>query len=141
MPTTSLETKRIVGEMASRHGIRMDERDPALAMVALNRLMLEQSSDQIVERVRDVMRDFEAAVQKVQTRAGQLIGAEFNDRVAAIRGELQDDITGAGARAAEIVYRVEQANRRPVMLQWAALGILGAILMFVAGLWTGIHYR
>ena len=39
-----VDVKRIVGEMASRHGIRLDVNDPAISLVLLNRLVLEHSS-------------------------------------------------------------------------------------------------
>jgi hypothetical protein len=38
---------------------------------------------------------------------------KFNDRVASTRGELQHDIVLDGAKANEIVFRAEQANRHP----------------------------
>jgi hypothetical protein len=39
-----LDVKRIVGEMASQHGIRLDVNDPAISIVLLNRLILEHST-------------------------------------------------------------------------------------------------
>ena len=135
-----VDVKRIVGEMASKHGIRLDTNDPAISLVLLNRLVLEHSADDLVAGVRASMHDFEEAVRKVQTRAGQLVAAEFNDRVGAIRSELQRDIALAGARANEIVYRAEQANRHPVMLRWAVIGTLAALAMFLMGLWIGARY-
>ena len=135
-----LDAKQIVAELASQHGVRMDAKDPAVTIVLLNRLVLEHTTDEIVKRVGISLREFEEAVQKVQTRAGQLVAAEFNDRVAAFRGELQRDVTLAGAKATEFVYRVEQANRQPVMLRWAALGTVAALSLFLIGLWIGARY-
>ena len=135
-----VDVKRIVGELASRHGIRLDVNDPAISIVLVNRLVLEHSADDLVAGVRASMHDFEEAVRKVQTRAGQLVAAEFNDRVGAIRSELQRDIALAGARANEIVYRAEQANRHPVMLRWAVVGTLAALALFLMGLWIGARY-
>jgi hypothetical protein len=65
---------------------------------------------------------------------------EFNDRAAALRSELQRDITLAGAKASVIVFRVEQASRQPVMLRWATLGIVAALALFLIGLWIGARY-
>src|SRR5262249_53494163 len=62
--------------------------------------------------------------------------AEFNDRVASTRSELQHDIVLAGAKANEIVLRAEQANRHPVMLRWIVLGTVAAPALFLIGLWT-----
>ncbi len=135
-----VDVKRIVGELASKHGIRLDANDPAISIVLVNRLVLEHSADELVAGIRASMHDFEEAVRKVQTRAGQLVAAEFNERVGAIRSELQRDIALAGARANEIVYRAEQANRHPVMLRWAVVGTLAALALFLMGLWIGARY-
>jgi len=135
-----LDVKQIVGELASQHGIGMDGNDPAIAIVLLNRLVLQHTADELAKNVRVALREFEEAVEKVQTRAVQLVAAEFNDRAAVLRSELQRDITFAGAKATEIVFRLEQANRRPVMLRWATLGIVAALALFLSGLWMGARY-
>lgn len=135
-----LNVKQIVGELASQHGIRLDANDPAIGIVLLNRLILEHSTDELVKGIHICLRDFEESVRKVQRRAGQLVAAEFNERVAALRSELQTDIVLAGAKANEIVYRAEQANRQPVMLRWAVLGTIAALALFLIGLWIGARY-
>jgi hypothetical protein len=135
-----LDVKQIVGELASQHGIEMDGNDPAIAIVLLNRLVLQHTADELAKNVRVALREFEEAVEKVQTRAGQLVAAEFNDRAAVLRSELQRDIVLAGAKATEIVFRLEQANRRPVMLRWATLGIVAALALLLSGLWMGARY-
>jgi len=135
-----LNVKQIVGELASQHGIRLDANDPAIGIVLLNRLVLEHSADELVKGIHTGLRDFEESVRKVQTRAGQLVAAEFNERAAALRSELQTDIVLAGAKANEIVYRAEQANRQPVMLRWAVLGTIAALALFLIGLWIGARY-
>src|SRR5260370_9843290 len=135
-----LDVKQIVGELAAQHGIEMDGNDPAIAIVLLNRLVLQHTADELAKNVRVELREFEEAVEKVQTRAGQLVADEFNDRAAVLRSELQRDIVLAGAKATEIVFRLEQANRRPVMLRWATLGIVAALALFLSGLWMGARY-
>src|ERR1044071_325989 len=135
-----VDVKRLVAEMAAQHGIRMDANDPAISIVLLNLLMLERAAEEIVGGIRTSMHDFEEAVGKVQTRAGQAVAAEFNHRIASIRAELQRDIAIAGARANEIVFRAEQANRHPVMLRWAVLGTVAALALFLMGVWIGARY-
>lgn len=135
-----LNLKQIVDELASQHGIRLDPKDPALGIVLLNRLILEHSADELVQGIHVSLQEFEESVRKVQTRAGQLIAAEFKERVAALRSELQRDITLAGAKANEFVYRAEQANRQPVMLRWAVLGTITSLSLFLLGLWIGARY-
>ena len=135
-----MDVKRIVAEMASQHGIRMDTNDPAISIVLLNCLMLDRAAEEMVKGIRTSMHDFEEAVGKVQTRAGHAMAAEFNDRVASVRTELQRDIAFAGARANEIVFRAEQASRHPVMLLWAVVGTVAALALFLMGLWIGARY-
>ena len=93
--------------MASKHGIRLDVNDPAISIVLVNRLVLEHSTDELVAAIRASMHDFEEAVRKVQTRAGQLVAAEFNDRVGAIRSELQRDIALETAAASQATARLD----------------------------------
>jgi hypothetical protein len=106
----------------------------------LNHLVLQHSADELANSLQTGLREFEEAVQKVQTRAGQLVAAEFNERAAALRIELQRDITLAGAKATEIVFRVEQANRHPLMLRWATLGIVAGLALFLMGVWIGARF-
>jgi hypothetical protein len=42
----AMDLKRLVAEMASQHGIRMDVNDPAISIVLLNRLMLERAAEE-----------------------------------------------------------------------------------------------
>ena len=79
-----LEIKQLVGELASQHGIRIDANDPAIAIVLLNRLVLQRSADELASGLRTGLREFEEAVQKVQTRAGQAVATEFNERAATL---------------------------------------------------------
>jgi hypothetical protein len=135
-----LDTKTLVAELGSKHGIHIDEGDPALGIVLLNRLVLEKTSDQITERIRVELKDFEEAVARVERRAGHLIAQEFNERLDTVRKSLQSDITLAGGKANEIIYRIEQANRYPVMIRWIAIGIVCSLVMFAVGVVLGWGY-
>ena len=135
-----LDIKKAIDELATQYGIRINAGDPAIAMVLLNRMVLQHIADDLANGLQAGLREFEEGVQKCQTRAGQLVAAEFNDRAAVLRGELQRDITLAGAKASEIVFQVEQANRHPVMLRWATLGVVAGLVLFLMGLWIGARY-
>src|SRR5215471_763452 len=134
------DRQKIIGLIAERNGIRVEKDDPVFAVATICQAYLEEAGRQIEASIRERLAEFESAVQKVQTRAGRLVAADLNDRVASIRAELQQDIVLAGAKANEIVYRAEQANRQPVMLRWATLGIVAALALFLIGLWIGTRY-
>lgn len=134
------ERQKLIGLVAQQNGIRIDKDDPIFAVATICQVYLEEAVQQADARIGERIAEFETAVRKVQTRAGQLVAAEFNDRVAALRGELQRDITLAGAKATELVFRVEQANRYSVMLRWALAGMIAALALFLTGLWIGARY-
>jgi len=136
----ALNTKRMVGEIASRCGIRLDEADPAFVVVRLSQIALEEACEELVDRVSMNLREFEAAVEKVQMRAGRYVAAEFNEGAAALRRELQDDIVRAGVRAVELVGRVHRAHTRASLIRWVSFGLLAAVGLLAAGAWIGAHW-
>lgn len=137
---TNLDTKRLMAEIALRHGIRMDGNDPALAIVSLNQLVLEELTAELAGRIGLNLRDFESSVQKIQTRAGKLVAQEFNERAAALRHELEGDLQVAGSKAADLVYKIQKAHSRSSLMRWTTLGLASGAGMFASGLWIGARY-
>ena len=76
VPTTPLDLRRLAAEVSAQHGIRIDPDDPMMAVVTLNRLVFEQAVAQVLDRVQSAVRDFEAAAEKVQVRAGGVLAQE-----------------------------------------------------------------
>ena len=136
----ALNTKRLVGEIASACGIRLDEADPAFVIVRLSQLALEEATQELVNRVSANLREFETAVEKVQERAARYVAAEFNEGAAALRRELQDDIVLAGVRAAQLVERVHRTHTRATLVRWICLGLLAAIGLLATGASIGAHW-
>jgi hypothetical protein len=136
----TLNTKRLVGEVASRYGIRLDETDPAFVIVQLTQLALEETCQELVEHVAVERRDFEATVQKVQNRAGRYVAEEFKEGAAALRRELEADIASAGMKAAELVEKVHRAHTRATLIRWLCVGILSGLGLFGVGVCVGAHF-
>jgi hypothetical protein len=136
----ALDTKRLVGDIASRCGIRLDEADPAFVIVRLSQLALEEACQELVDRVSADLRKFEAVVERVQTRAGRYVAAKFNDGAAALRRELESDIALAGVRAAELVEKVHRAHTRATLIRCICVGLLAGIGLLGAGAWIGAHW-
>ena len=132
------DAQRLIGLVAEHDGIRVDKGDPIFALATVCQACLEETSRELDERVALRLADFEAAVGKVQTRAGQLIAAQFNDSVAALRSGLESDVTAAGVKALEMVTRIEQANRPPALLRWMAIAF--ALALFAAGIVIGAWF-
>ena len=134
-----LDKGSLIGELARRYAIRMDDNDPAIAIVALNRLVLEHAMEELSEAVARRIAEFETSVLKVEQRAGKLLALELAEAAARIRTELQNDIDGAGLKAAHLVYLVDQAHKRPARVRWLSAGFVSAAALFLAGIWIGAH--
>lgn len=128
---------RIIGD---RHGIKVHQDDPLFAVGTICEAYIDEAGRRFDELIRNRIAELEAAAGRIEKRTGQLVAQEFNDHLAAVRNSLQTDITLAGAKANEIVYRIERANRYPVIVRWTAVGIASAALIFVLGLVIGWGY-
>ena len=136
----ALNTKRLVGEVASRYGIRLDETDPTFIVVRLTQIALEESSHELIERLAVERREFEASLQNVQNRAGRYVAQEFNEGAAALRRELAGDIASAGLKAAELVGQVHRAHTRSTLIRWLSVGVLSGLGLFGLGVLVGAHF-
>ena len=137
MPAASFDKKHLMGELASRYGIRIDESDPALAIVALNQLLLEETIQYICEHLQGRISEFDASAQKAEARAGQTLACEVRRAAAEIRQELNGDIEASTLRCRELVRQVHTAHQRPELIRWAAVGIVFGFILFCSGVWVG----
>jgi hypothetical protein len=136
----ALNTKRLVGEVAARYGIRLDETDPAFVVVHLTRFALEEASQELVEHLAGERREFEVAVEQAQKRAGQYLAQEFSAGAAALRRGIEGDIASARLRAAELVEQVHRAHTRSTLIRWLCAGIMSGLGLFGMGVWVGAHF-
>src|SRR5262245_38607805 len=117
------DVKRLIAEVASRNGIRLDPDDPAFCLVTLNQLLLEEAGEKLASEVRKATKEFEDAVGQVEGRFGGLLGKQLKETITALRGQ-------------------DSTARRPVNHQWHALVVavcvLSAVIVFAAGIAVGI---
>ncbi len=66
-----VDVDQLLAEAVKKHGIRLDPNDPAVVMVTLNRLVLEEVSKSIAADVRQATREFEVAAVRVQSGFGK----------------------------------------------------------------------
>jgi hypothetical protein len=109
------------------------------AIVVLNRLVLESASAELTESVARRLAQFEASMQKVEQRAGKLLAREVSAAAACVRAILQNDIDAAGVKAAHLVYMVDRAHKRPVIIRWLAAGLVTAIGLLGLGFCVGMY--
>jgi len=136
-----LDLKQLAAKVSVEHGIRVDLDDPIMAVVTLNRLVLEQAANEIVEEVRSATREFEEAAETVQLRAGALVAQKVRDCVAVLRQEIVTDIGNASTRARKSTGDVGRADERPAVQRWIAIGLLSGAVLFGCGVWLGTMLR
>jgi hypothetical protein len=132
-----IDRKRLIGEMASRYGIRLDDNDPALAIISLNQLVLEETIHGICEQLRTRIAEFETSAQKMEIRAGTVLAQQVKESAADLRRELHADVHAASLKSRELLHQIHEAHRRPVLLRWAAIGVICGFILFLCGVWVG----
>lgn len=137
----STEIKRLAAEVSLQHGIRIDPDDPMMAVVTLNRLVLENILTEGLASVRAAAEEFNQAAERVQVRAGSVVGQEVRECVGVIREELQKDIDEARLHACELVEELHRVQSRWSIVQWTATGILGGAVLFIGGFFSGVLLR
>jgi len=136
-----LDLKQLAAKVSVEHGIRVDLDDPIMAVVTLNRLVLEQSANEIVEGVRSATREFEQAAENVQVRAGTLVAQRVRDCIGVLRQEIAKDIGNASTGGRMSIGDVGRADERPAVQRWVAIGLLSGAVLFGCGVWLGTMLR
>ena len=136
-----LDLKQLAAKVSVEHGVRVDPDDPIMAVVTLNRLVLEQTANEIIEGLRSATREFEQAAESVQLRAGGLLAQRVRDCVAVLRQEIAKDIGNASTQSRERLEREGRLHERPVAQRWVAIGLLSATVLFGCGVWLGTLLR
>lgn len=125
-------TARLIGEVASRYGIRLDPDDPAFALVALNELALEDAVEKLAARMKAVATDLERSAESVGLRAGIAVAEQIRAAATAPVAQMSE------AQKASESHREPRAVTpiRSVTL-WISLGAASGLLLFGLGLLVG----
>ena len=119
--------------MSVQHGIRVDPDDPMMAVVTLNRLMLEGVITNASSLMIGATQEFNRAIERVQIRAGSVVAQEVRESVASIRAEMQKDIENARLDARELInelHRAQSQSRRWLLI---CLGLVAGAGLFAGG--------
>jgi hypothetical protein len=109
-----LDSRKFIGKLVEKHGIHIDEKDPAFCVVLLNKYVLEDAVKNIIEKIQRAGTDFEGAAQRVQQRAGQFFAEQVKSSTV---------VAGKTAR------------------EWMMVGIASALILFAAGIIIGIAVK
>ena len=132
-----LDLRRILGEIAARHGIQIRTDDPALAIVALNQLFLEDTVRELGNQVRNAQALVDKAGDKAQARAGSFLVQRVDQCAGAISQKLQDDVEAAGVRAQKMMLDLHHAHSKTSFYRSLPVGLLCGVILFGCGAWAG----
>ena len=76
----AIDVERLLAEALIKHGIRLDPHDPAIVLVTLNRLVLEDAVECFAADIRKATREYEEAANRVQSRLGVAIATRLKAR-------------------------------------------------------------
>jgi len=133
----TIDPNYIIAEVAARHGVKIDAKDPMMAVVTLNELALMQFTTPVVERIEDAERRFEKAAERLQERAGGVLTREVERAAAVLRAEIQTDIEDAQLHAGKMVLDLNEAHKRDTLYRLVALSLTCAAIIFLLGVWIG----
>ena len=134
------EIKRLAAEVSVQHGIRIDPDDPIMAVVTLNRLVLEATLAEGVTSIRKMAAELNDAAARLQVRAGSTVAQEVRQCVAAIQSELQRDIGHAQSGAAQL-EELQRSQSRWSIVRWVAAGLMSGAALFAGGFLASLWMR
>jgi hypothetical protein len=117
-----MDRKRIIGEVAARHGVLLEEDDPAFLLVTIAEIALRDAQSEFLDVVRRSIADQEEAAERMQKSIGETLGNS-------IRRALSEGGT----------VLAQQPVRRHRGL--ALCGVLVGLLLFVAGFAFGAMWK
>ena len=135
-----LDPEHMCAEVAIRNHIHVCPDDPAFALVTLVQLTLEASAGRLDEQFRASMAEFQRSVQKVETRAGQVVAERVREATTQFTSQIQDEFRAAGRKLSGELVRSVNLQNRSASLRWLTVGLLTGCGIFTAGIWFGVHY-
>jgi hypothetical protein len=131
-----VDLKRLASEVSIQHGIRVDPDDPMMAVVTLNRLMLESVVADVIENLQSASRELQESANRVQFRIGARLAGDIRECAAALREELRPSVPAAGEFLKGPRGEPGARNRQP----WSRDLIVGTLL-FLTGVGVGLALR
>jgi len=135
----SVDTKRLSGEVAARHGLLIREDDPAMALVTMGEIVLEQVLSEAEQRLRGLLEEAEKAQKRSQQETLVWVQEERGRAGSTLRRQLQRDIDAGRLQARELVVQLSQVYSRSVVRRWVAVGIVSGLLLVLIGVGLGLE--
>jgi hypothetical protein len=134
----SVDAKKLTGEVAARHGLLIREDDPAMALVTMSEIVLEQVLEKAETRLRGVLAEAETGQKRLQQEALVWVQEEIGHAGGALRVQLLRDIDAGRLQARELVVQLSQVYSRSAVRRWVAMGIVSGLVLLLIGVVLGL---
>jgi hypothetical protein len=134
----ALDLKRISAEVAARHGMLVMPDDPAMLLVTMNEIVLQQVIGAIEVRVEKMVAGVEAGLRSAQHEELGNIEKVARKAGTAVREEIQKDIDAGQLHARELIVELNRAYARSAVRRWVAVGVIAASGLLVLGVGLGM---
>lgn len=84
----AIDVNKLLTEALTQHGIRLDPHDPAVVLVTLNRLVLEDAVKSVTADMRKATKEFEEAASRVQSRLGAAVAVRLKSDASPVRSSV-----------------------------------------------------
>src|ERR1700730_525195 len=133
-----LDFKRIIAEVAARHGMLVSQDDPAMLLVTMNEVVLQQVFGNIEARPEEIVAGIETTFRLAQREALGSVEREARKAGIAVREEIQKDIDSGRLHARELIVQLNRAYTRSAVHRWVAMGVVLASGLLVLGVGLGV---
>jgi hypothetical protein len=133
-----LDFKRIIAEVAARHGMLVSQDDPAMLLVTMNEVVLQQVFGNIEARTEEIAAGIEATFRLAQREALGSVEREARKAGIAVREEIQKDIDAGRLHARELIVELNRTYSRSAVRRWVAVGVIAASGLLVLGVGLGV---
>src|SRR5437879_2445115 len=137
-PEVVLVFKRRIAEVAARHGMLVSQDDPAMLLVTMNEVVLQQVFANIEARTEEIVAGLEAGLRSAQREALGSIEKEARKAGIAVREEIQKDVDAGRLHARELIVELNRAYSRSAVRRWVAVGMIAASGLLVLGVSLGV---
>jgi hypothetical protein len=134
----TLDLKRITAEVASRHGMLLRPDDPAMILVTMNEVVLQQVIGSIEARTEEIVAGMEAGFRSAQREALGSVEREARKAGVAVREEIQKDIDAGRLHARELIVELNHTYTRSAVRRWVAIGVVAASGLVMLGVGLGV---
>jgi hypothetical protein len=137
-PVFALDVKRITAEVAARHGMLLRPDDPAMLLVTMNEVVLQQVIGSIEARTEEIVAGIEVGFRSAQREALGSVEREARKAGVAVREEIQKDIDAGRLHARELIVELNHTYTRSAVRRWVAIGVVAASGLVMLGVGLGV---